>query len=58
MQYEDSGAYRKRNDDELNDLNDRLDIFWILKSRRLRYTGFVIRIGEARTPLRVLLVRS
>lgn len=53
MRDENSG--KLRHNDELLELCDRPVIGQTLKSVRLRWVGHVVRMGEERTPLRVLM---
>jgi len=41
-----TGEWRKLHNEELNDLYCLPNIVWVVKSRRIRWTGHVARIGE------------
>jgi len=47
--------WRKLHNEELNDLYSSPKIVRVLKSRRMRWTGHVARIGEERGVYRVLV---
>ena len=47
--------WRKLNNGELNDLYSSPNIFRVIKSRRMRWTGHVARLGERRGVYRVLV---
>jgi hypothetical protein len=38
--------WRKLHNEELTDLYSRRNIIWVIKSRRMRWTGHVARMGE------------
>jgi len=38
--------WRKLHNKELNDLYSSSNIVWVLKSRRIRWAGHVVRMGE------------
>jgi hypothetical protein len=40
--------WRKLHSEELNDLYFSPNIFWVIKSRRIRWAGHVARVGENR----------
>ena len=46
--------WRKLHNEELNDLYCSPDIVRVIKSRRMRWTGHVARMGERRCAYRVL----
>jgi hypothetical protein len=50
-----TGEWRKLHNEELNDLYSLLNIVRVVKSRRMRWTGHVARMGEDRGVHRVLM---
>jgi len=40
------GEWRKRNNEELNDLYSSPNIVWVIKSRRMKWTGYVTCMEE------------
>ena len=50
-----TGEWRKLHNEELNDLYCSPIIFWVIKSRRMRWTGHVARMGKRRYMYRVLV---
>ena len=50
-----TGESRKPHNEELNDLYSSLNIFRVIKSRRMRWAGHVARMGEGRGLYRVLV---
>ena len=50
-----TGEWRKLHNEELNDLYCSPNIFWVIKSRRMRWTGHVVLMGERRGLYRVLV---
>ena len=50
-----TGEWRRLHNEELNDLYFSLNIVLVIKSRRMRWTGHVARMGEERGAYRVLL---
>jgi len=50
-----AGEWRKVHNEELNDLYSSPNIFWVIKSRRIRWVGHVARMGERRGVYRVLV---
>ena len=50
-----TGEWRKLHNDELNDLYSLPNIVRVVKSRRVRWTGHVARMGEERGVHRVLV---
>jgi len=50
-----TGEWRKLHDEELNDLCSSPNIVRVIKSRRMRWTGHVARMGERRGVYRVLV---
>jgi hypothetical protein len=55
---EEDGSWRKLHNDELHNLHSSPNIVMVIKSRRIRWTGHVARMGEGRGVYRVLVVRS
>jgi hypothetical protein len=47
--------WRKLHNEELNDLYSSLNIFRVIKSRRMRWAGHVVRLGKRRGVYRVLV---
>jgi hypothetical protein len=52
------GSWRKLHNDELHSLCSSPTIVWVIKSRRMRWTGQVARIGKGGGVCRVLVGRS
>jgi hypothetical protein len=52
-----TGEWRKLHNEELNDLYCSLNIFRIVKSRIMRWTGHVARVGETGGVYSVLVYR-
>ena len=50
-----TGEWRKLHNEELNDLYCSPNIFRVIKSRRMRWAGYVARMGEMRGVYRVLV---
>jgi len=50
-----TGEWRKLHNEELNDLYCSPDILRVIKSRRMRWSGHVARMGDRRGPYRVLV---
>jgi hypothetical protein len=50
-----TGDWRKLHNEELNDLYCSSNIVRVIKSRRMRWAGHVVRIGERRGVYRVLV---
>jgi hypothetical protein len=50
--------WRKLYNEELNDLYPSQNIFWVIKSRRMRWAGKVVRRGEGRGVYRVWVGKS
>jgi hypothetical protein len=53
-----TGEWRKLHNDELNGLYSLPNIVRVIKSRRLRWAGYVARMGEGRGVYRDLLGKS
>ena len=53
--YQVIGAWRKLHNEELNDLYSSPSIFWMIKSRRMRWGRHVAQMGERRGVYRVLV---
>jgi hypothetical protein len=54
---EEDRSWRKLHDDELHDLYSSPNIVRVIKSRKMRWTGHVARMGEGRGAYRVLVGR-
>jgi hypothetical protein len=52
-----TGEWRRLNNKELNYLYSSPNIFWVIKSRRMRWAGHVARMGEGRVAYRILVGR-
>jgi hypothetical protein len=50
-----TGEWRKLHNEELNDLYFSLNITWAIKSRRMRWTGHVARMGDRIGVYRILV---
>jgi len=50
-----TGDWRRLHNEELNDLYSSPNIVRVIKSRRMRWTGHVARVGEERGVYRVLV---
>jgi hypothetical protein len=50
-----TGDWRKLHNEELNDLYTLPNIVWVVKPRRMRWTGHMARVGEERVVHRVLV---
>jgi len=50
-----TGEWRRLHNEELNDLYSSPNIVWVIKSRRMRWAGYVARMGEERGVYRVLV---
>jgi hypothetical protein len=47
--------WRKLHNEEVNDLYSSPNFIWVIKSRRMRWAGHVVHIGEKRGVYRVLV---
>jgi hypothetical protein len=54
---EEDGLWRKSHIDELHNLYSSPDVVRVIKSRRMRWTGHVARMGQGRGVYRVLVER-
>ena len=52
-----TGEWRRLHNEELNDLYSSPNIVRVVKSRRMRWAGYVARMGEKRGVYRVLVVK-
>ena len=52
-----TGECRRLHNEELNDLYSSPNILRVIKSRRMRWVGHVVRMGEERYVYRVLVVK-
>jgi hypothetical protein len=52
------GKWRKLHNEELRDLYSSPSIIRIIKSRRMRWTGHVARMGEKRNAYRLLVRKT
>ena len=50
-----SREWRKLHNEELNDLYCSPNVVWVIKSRRMRWVGHVVRMGERKGLCRVLV---
>jgi hypothetical protein len=50
-----TGEWRKRHNEELNDLYSSPTIVWVMNLRRMRWAVHVVRMGEGRGMYRVLV---
>jgi len=50
-----TGEWRRQHNEELNDLYTTPNIVRVIKSRIMRWTGYVARVGEEKVVYRVLL---
>ena len=53
-----TGEWRKLHNEELRDLYSLPNIVWVVKSRRMRWAGHVVCMGEGRGVYRVLVGKS
>jgi hypothetical protein len=54
---EEHGSWRKLHNDELHDLYSSPNIVRVIESRRMKWAGHVVRIGEGRSAYRDLVGR-
>jgi hypothetical protein len=52
-----TGDWRRLHNEELNDLYSSPNIIRVIKSRRMRWAGRVVRMGEKRGSYRILVGR-
>jgi hypothetical protein len=52
-----TGEWRRLHNEELNDLYSSPNIILVIKSRRMRWTGYVARMGEGRGAYMILVGR-
>jgi hypothetical protein len=52
-----TGEWRRQHNEEVNDLYSSPNIIRVIKSRRMRWTGHVARMGEERGAYRILVGR-
>jgi hypothetical protein len=52
-----TGEWRRLHNEELNDMYSSPNIIWVIKSRKMRWTGHVARMGEGRGAYRILVGR-
>jgi hypothetical protein len=52
-----TGEWRRLHNEELNDLYSSPNIIRVIKSRRMRWAGYVARMGEGRGAYRILVGR-
>jgi hypothetical protein len=52
-----TGEWRRLHNEELNDLYSSPNIIRVIKSRRMRWAGYIARMGEARGAYRILMGR-
>jgi hypothetical protein len=55
---EETGEWRKLHNEELNDLYSSPNIVRVIKSRRMRWVGHVVWMGEERGVYRVLVRKT
>jgi hypothetical protein len=55
---EEDGSWRKLHNDELHSLYSSLNIVRVIKSRRMRWAGHVVCMGEGRCVYRVLIGKT
>jgi hypothetical protein len=52
-----TGEWRRLHNEELNDLYSSPNVIQVIKSRRMRWAGYVARMGEERGAYRILVGR-
>jgi hypothetical protein len=52
-----TGGWRKLHNEKLHNLYSSPDIIRMIKSRRMRWTGYVERMGDMRNAYKILLVK-
>jgi hypothetical protein len=55
---EEDGSWKKLHNDEFHSLYYSPNVIWVIKSRRMRWAGYVAWMGEGRGVYRVLVGRS
>jgi hypothetical protein len=53
-----TGGWRKLRNEELNDLSSLSSIVRVVNSRRMKWAGHVVRMGEERSVHRVLVEKA
>jgi hypothetical protein len=53
-----TGEWRKLHNEELNNLYSSINIVRVIKSRRMRWAGHVVRMGDGRGVYRVLVGKT
>jgi len=53
-----TGKWRRLRNEELNDLYSSPNLVWVIKSRRMRWAGYVAHMGEERGVYKVLVGKS
>jgi hypothetical protein len=53
-----TGEWRRLHNEELNDVYSSPNIIRVIKSRRMRWVGYVARTGDTRVAYRILMRRS
>ena len=53
-----TGEWRRLHNEELNDVYSSPNFVWVIKSRRIRWAGYVRRMGEERGVYRVLVGKT
>jgi hypothetical protein len=52
-----AGAWRRLHNEKIHNLHASPNTIWVTKSRRMRWTGHVARMGEIRNAYKVLVVK-